>query len=368
MRRSTGSGNTSTSSTGSSVRRSTTGNTGSTANQTPGTQVRRSTSGTSSSGNATTQTARNVRSTNGSAQNVQNGGDNAAVRSNTNVTRRGLTTITDDMKNNTQSAPNAAPGGNMAPRYDDFRINNHNVERIHPRERDYIPYTRPGHFYGPDPHYFGFRIHSLPPRYRKVHYYGFDYYVYNDIYYRPFRGYYVICRPPVGVIIANAIRDAVFAPVRFAYYHSVYRTYSGWDSYSRYIDQQNRIIAENNALIARQNSMLAMNTTSAQTSYEIANRLGLAQSYAYANQEYYYDDGVFYILNAKGRYEVIVPPAGALVDELPEDYDTLTLGGTELYRVDDTVYRVVMVSGRPCLEVLGQMYGDMARRYNVLYN
>jgi hypothetical protein len=56
------------------------------------------------------------------------------------------------------------------------------------------------------------------------------------------------------------------------------------------------------------------------------------------------------------------------VDELPEDYDTLTLGGTELYRVDDTVYRVVMVSGRPCLEVLGQMYGDMARRYNVYYN
>ena len=110
-----------------------------------------------------------------------------------------------------------------------------------------------------------------------------------------------------------------------------------------------------------------MNVNAAQTSAALANQLGLAQSYAYANQDYYYEDGVFYIINRKGRYEVITPPAGALVDELPEDYETLVLAGHELYRVDDTVYRMVMVQGRPCLEVLGQMYGNLARQHNYYY-
>ena len=160
----------------------------------------------------------------------------------------------------------------------------------------------------------------------------------------------------------------MFSTVRFSYYHNVYRTYSGWDSYSRYIDEQNRIIAHNNALIAAQNSYIAMNVSSAKSSYEIAARLGLAQSYAYANRDYFYDDGVFYIVNSRGRYEVIVPPAGALVDALPDDYDIITLGGAEYYRVDDTVYRTVLVGGRPYLEVLGQMYGSMARKYNSYYS
>ena len=78
--------------------------------------------------------------------------------------------------------------------------------------------------------------------------------------------------------------------------------------------------------------------------------------------------GVFYIVNDRGRYEVIVPPAGALVEFLPEDYDIITLGGAEYYRVDDTVYRTVLVGGRPYLEVLGQMYGSMARKYNSYYS
>ena len=198
-------------------------------------------------------------------------------------------------------------------------------------------------------------------------YFGIDYYFYNNVYYRPYAGHYVICRPPFGVIIEIAPRRVSLATVAFAYYHNVYRTYNGWDSYSRYIDEQNRIIAQNNATIAAQNAAIAMNLNAAQNSYSLANQLGLAQSYAYANQQYSYEDGVFYIINRKGSYEVIVPPAGALVEALPEDYETLTLGGHEYYRVDDTVYRMVMVQGRPYLEVLGQMYGDMARRYNTYY-
>ena len=46
---------------------------------------------------------------------------------------------------------------------------------------------------------------------------------------------------------------------------------------------------------------------------------------------------------------------GAAISELRAEY----------YRVDDTVYRMVMVGGRPCLEVLGQMYGSLARQYSL---
>ena len=111
-----------------------------------------------------------------------------------------------------------------------------------------------------------------------------------------------------------------------------------------------------------------MNTTRANDAYTLANRLGLVQSYAYADQPYYYQDGVFYIVNSKGQYEVIVPPAGALVEELPDDYDTITLDGVSYYKVDDTVYRTTLVEGKPYLEVLGQMYGKLAQQHNYYSN
>ena len=225
-------------------------------------------------------------------------------------------------------------------------------------------HDRLGSFWGRDPHYYGYRVEVLPSRYLRRRYYGVDYYYYNDVYYRYYSGRYIVCRPPVGVIIERALEDMMFRRVNFAFYCNTYRTYSGWDSYSRYIDAQNRTIAANNAIIAQQNAMIAMNLSSAQSSYEIASRLGLAQSYAYANQDYYYDDGVFYIISG-GRYQVITPPAGAIVEELPDDYEIITLGGKEYYRVDDTIYRVTMISGHPYLEVLGQMYGSMARKYSL---
>lgn len=273
------------------------------------------------------------------------------VKVNNNVTRRGLSSGSDR--------------GERDNRYNyghDYRVDRHDVVRIPPRERDFMPYNRPGVFYGRDPHYFGYRVEILPPHHRKVRYFGVDYFCYGDIYYRPYGRHYVVCRPPVGVMIDVAFDRALFSTVSFAFYSNVYRPYSGFDSYSRYIDEQNRTIARNNAILAQQNAALAMNLSLSQSSYDIANRLGLAQSYAYANQEYFYEDGVFYIFNGS-RYQVIVPPAGALVDELPDDYDVITLGNAEYYKVDDTVYRVTMVSGRPYLEVLGQMYGNMARKY-----
>lgn len=79
------------------------------------------------------------------------------------------------------------------------------------------------------------------------------------------------------------------------------------------------------------------------------------QSYADASVQYYYDDGVFFVKDADGQYRTIVPPAGAIVDALPDDYQTVTLGGAQYYQVDDTIYRMVIIEGKACFEVLGQI-------------
>ncbi len=294
-----------------------------------------------------------------SSQVRRQGGTQSAdvLRRNSNVTKGGLGPVNDRGGN----VAGDRPAPSRIDNHNDFRIDDYNVHRIPPRDRDFVPYDRPGHFYGHKPHCFGYRVEVLPPHCRPVRYYGIDYYVYNDIYYRHFGGHYVVCRPPFGVVVGAAIADMAFAAVNFAYYTGVYRTYSTIDANYRYIDEQNRQIARNNAILMSQNRAIAMNPDAALSSYEIANRLGLVQSYAYADKEYYYEDGVFYIVNSSGKYEVIVPPAGALVASLPDDYDVVTLSGTSYYKVDDTVYRLTLVDGTPYLEVLGQMYGIFGR-------
>ena len=279
-----------------------------------------------------------------------------------NATRDGLTTFD-------KNASRAGNGVMKETRNDFMRIGeDRNVHRIPPRDRDFLPYDHPGHFWHHAPHYYGYRVNYLPPRYRRLTYWGIEYCLYDGIYYRPYGGYWVVCRPPFGVCIDMAISDLVFSRVRFSYYYNTYRLYNAIDANNRVIDEQNRIIAQNNATIAAQNNALALNTTRANDAYTLANRLGLVQSYAYADQPYYYQDGVFYIVNSKGQYEVIVPPAGALVEELPDDYDTITLDGVDYYKVDDTVYRTTLVEGKPYLEVLGQMYGKLAQKYNYYSN
>lgn len=345
----------------SSVRRSS----GSTATSGSSSSVRQNSNGgavrqnNSSSSNRETFTAR-VDGVDNSVRNNPSSQSSSVVRRNSNVTRTGLSSVSGNMRQ-----PDNNRGGSKMDNSMDFRIEDHNVHRIPPRDRDFMHYDRPGHFYDHHHHhYFGFRVEVLPPRYKVVRYFGIDYYIYNDVYYRPYRGHYIVCRPPFGVTIARSVVDISFATVNFAYYSNVYRTFGAIDANNRYIDQQNRIIAQNNATIMAQNRAIAMNPNSALSSYEIANRLGLVQSYAYADRNYFYQDGVFYIVNAGGQYQVIVPPGGALVQNLPEDYDIITLGGVQYYRVDDTVYRLTLVSGSPYLEVLGQMYGQLARDYN----
>ena len=141
-----------------------------------------------------------------------------------------------------------------------------------------------------------------------------------------------------------------------SYYYTVANTYSRISEDNAYIAQQNAVIAQNNATIAAQNQTIALNQQLASQAYGLANDLGLVQSYAAAGATYYYQDGVFYSADQSDEYKVIVPPAGALVETLPEDYEMVSLNGEEYYKVDDTVYRVTVSEGKPFFEVLGQLY------------
>ena len=233
----------------------------------------------------------------------------------------------------------------------------HDRPRVHPVHRDFIAFDRPSHFWSHHNHYFGHRVRILPARARLFRHHGISYYCYNDIWYRPYGNYYVICRPPFGTVLAaNVIADIAWTAVRFSYYNTIADTYSRINENNEYIAQQNAVIAQNNAVIASQNQTIAMNQKQAAAAVVTANKLGLVQSYAAANSEYFYQDGVFYTKSASGEYSVIIPPAGALVETLPEDYEMLTLDGNEYYKVDDTVYKVTLSDGKPFFEVMGQLY------------
>ena len=247
-------------------------------------------------------------------------------------------------------------------------------KRVAPVMRQPVPYDRPGHFYGPDPHYYGYRVRHLP-HYDRYRYWGRDYYFYNGIYYRFWDDFYHICRPPYGILFDRALYALELDVLRFAYYNNVYRTYNTVNSNYATINEQNQIIAQNNATIAAQNAAIAqnnatiaaqqaaastpsmdLNTLKSYASYQLATKLGLVQSFAANGQEYSYDDGVFFIADASGQYKVIVPAAGALIKALPEDYETVTLSdGNEYYKVDDTIYRMTVSDGVPYFEVLGQI-------------
>ena len=174
-------------------------------------------------------------------------------------------------------------------------------------------------------------------------------YVYPTYVSRPYPGHRpprprpgVIFRPYYGTVIAHNIASSMaWTAVRLAYYSSVVRTYNMISDNNAYIAEQNAIIAQNNALIAAQNQAIANSDMLAQSAYSKAQRLGLVQSYAAADMEYYYQNGVFYVLDADGQYRVIVPPAGALVDELPDDNEKIRIDGEAYYKVDDTIYEQV---------------------------
>lgn len=237
------------------------------------------------------------------------------------------------------------------------------VDRIHPRHREPMPFNRPARFWAHGPHYFGYRVGYLPARYELLHYWGRDYYFLDGLYYRYHLHHYYVCRPPFGVFFDPILDDIAFAACNFAYYASVYNAFSTINENARTITEQNEIIAQNNATIAQQNADIALNSERAVAAQQTADNLGLVQSYADAAVEYFYDDGVFFTKGKDGKYVTIVPPAGALVKELPDDYETITMNGSEYYKVDDTVYRATVVDGAACFEVLGQLTGALAEQF-----
>ncbi len=320
-----------------------------------------STKNVTSSGSSSTSSGQQARSSSSSQQQAVTG---TTVRS-SNVSRGGLTSGASQAESAPVKATYRDDGYNY--RYqDDMRVDDrHNMYRVPPRQRDPMAWDKPGYFWGDHPHYYGYRIHSLPPSWRRVSHWGIDYYYYNGIFYRPYGGAYVVCRPPFGTPLEAAIDRAIFRAVRFAYYCDTYRTYSQTFDYYNVIARQNLIIAQQNARLIAQNNALAINANRALTAYELAEKLGLVQSYAYANSEYFYQDGVFYTISASGIYSTIVPPAGALVTSLPDDYEIIVMNGIEYYMVDNTVYRTTLFEGVPYLEVLGQMYGSLYSQYNI---
>ncbi len=332
-----------------------------------GTTVR--SSGQSRSSQSVSQPVQNTGSVSSSNTSRTSANGGAAVTGTTvrssNVSRTGLTSsaVTKDAA---PVQPTYRDDGYNYRYSDDMRVDDrHNMYRIPPRQRDPMPWDRAGFFWGDHPHYYGYRIHSLPPQWRRISHWGIDYYFYNGIYYRPFGGSYVVCRPPFGTPLEAAIDRAIFRAVTFAYYCDTYRTYSRTFDYYNVIARQNLIIAQQNARLIARNVDYAINANRALTAYELAEKLGLVQSYAYANSEYFYQDGVFYTISASGVYSTIVPPAGALVTSLPDDYEIIVMNGIEYYMVDNTVYRTTLFEGVPYLEVLGQMYGSLYNQYNV---
>ena len=191
--------------------------------------------------------------------------------------------------------------------------------RVHPRDRDFLTHRVPRHYWAPDNHYYGYRIKTLPSRVVKHVYRGLTYYLYDNIWYRPYGEYYVVARPPFGTLLAaNLIADMAWTIAKLSYYNT-------------------------------------LTQPRAQVAVGLAGQLGLSQSYADASNTYYYQDGVFYSIAPDGQYYVIVPPAGALVEKLPEDFETIYLGGEKYFKVDDTIYQFTVSEGKPYFEVIGQM-------------
>ena len=192
---------------------------------------------------------------------------------------------------------------------------------LEPRYRP-IPYHRYG------THYFGHRIHTLPFGYSLVRVGYRDYYYYDGIYYRPYwDGGYYVCRPPLGTRIASTLFDIALTSLAI--------------NTIRNEIERARCAAELSSIYAAQNAGYVV-----RTSDDYYNTNLLRQ----ATQDYYYQDGVFYTMD-NGQYCVIEAPIGALVDEIPEDYDEVVLDGKTYYQVEDVLYKPTIIKGKLRFEV-----------------
>lgn len=165
------------------------------------------------------------------------------------------------------------------------------------------------------PHY----IRVLPSGYRPYAYRGINYSFYGGIYYRPYGNTYIVCRPPVGFIIATAaITTAAIVAVSIA---------------------------------ASQN---ATNNQPAQQSQNTDNSATTSAPTTVNQAQYFYSEGTFYVKKSDEEYEVVSPPIGAQVPAIPEDCEESIIDGKTYYKVDDTYFKTVVVAGKPMFEVVGK--------------
>ena len=203
-----------------------------------------------------------------------------------------------------------------------------------PREPHYSrPYLEPKHTPMPSyrygDHYFGHRIHSLPRGYRTIRVGGLDYYYYDGIYYRPYTlGGYYVCRPPRGTSIASTLFNVALTAIAI----NTIRTE---------VERAQRA-ADLARVYSTANTGYVLRNTDDYYVTNVANQI---------NQEYYYQDGVFYILQ-NGQYYVIDAPIGALVTQIPADYDEVEIDGKTYYVVEETVYKATVIDGALYFEVV----------------
>jgi hypothetical protein len=225
--------------------------------------------------------------------------------------------------------------GNRPANHKPAAVQYHN-EPPRPREPHYTrPYLEPRHAPVPShrygDHYFGYRLNTLPRGYVTMRVGGLDYYYYDGIYYRPYRlgGYYVV-RPPRGTSIASTLFNVALTAIAI-----------------------NTI--RNEVERAQRAAALAQVYSTANTGYVIRNTDDYVTNVAnQLNQEYYYQDGVFYILQ-NGQYYVIEAPIGALVTQIPNDYEEIELDGRTYYIVENTLYKTTVIDGALYFEVVSNL-------------
>ncbi len=195
------------------------------------------------------------------------------------------------------------------------------------------PYLEPRHrpmpSYRYGDHYFGHRLRALPRGYVTLRVGGLDYYYYDGIYYRPYLlGGYYVCRPPRGTAIASTLFNVALTAIAI----NTIR-----DEVARA-----RRAAELSRVYANRNTGYVIRTSDDYYNTNLLNQ---------AAQDYYYQDGVFYILQ-NGQYYVIEAPIGALVTEIPTDYDEIELDGKTYYQVENTLYKATVIDGALYFEVV----------------
>ncbi|MCF0167108.1 MAG: hypothetical protein HUJ93_00475 [Bacteroidales bacterium] len=195
-------------------------------------------------------------------------------------------------------------------------------------ERPYLEIKhKPVAAYQVGEHNFGYRTDRLPFGAKDVVYNNKHYYYHNGVFYKKYwLGGYVVCRPPKGINFASASFNIAL-----------------------------QVAILNNVIDAARQAKYAAKLSKAY--YDINDRYGIRSLKDYEavihdnNATYYYQDGVFYTL-IKGKYYVVEAPIGALVTELPYDYEEVYIEGETFYLVENTLYKVTVLDGALYFEVV----------------